>query len=211
MAEELTITTRVDLSGVNQLAAGTEAAMARVVAAQLNVKSQISALKDAYATLGPSAELGNQQAVSAIAEHEASVMGATAALKSAKAAVDALNTSEEEETQTLVRNISARQAATASISLAEGRMMGANRAAAAFLTTTLGLGPALQAAFPIIGIAAFATVLYEIGKGASNLYQNIVNLKAEIDALGEASSKTARDAAAANWQWVQCYVELLKA
>ena len=209
--EPLLITTKVDLSGVNQLATGIESAMARVVSAQLRAKAEVSALKEAYSTLGPSAQQGNAQAVASIAEHEAAVRASTVELNAAKVAVNGLASSEENETQVLVRNISARQAATASISLAEGRMLGANRAAAAFLTTTLGLGPVLQAAFPIIGIAAFATVLYEVGKGAYNLYQNIVNLKAEIDALGDASSKTAQEAAAANWQYVQSYVELLKA
>jgi hypothetical protein len=209
--DPLLITTQVDLSGANQLASGVEAAMARVVAAQLRVKAETIALKDAYSALGPSASAGNQAATAAIAEHETALVAASTELKSAKAAVDALAASEENETSVLTRNISARQAATATISLAEGRMLGANRAAAAFLSTTLGLGPILQAAFPIIGIAAFATVLYEVGKGAYDLYQNIVNLKGQIEALGEASSKTAREAAAANWEYIQTYAELLKA
>jgi hypothetical protein len=209
--EPLLITTKVDLSGVNQLAAGVESAMSRVVSAQLRAKAEVSALKEAYSTLGPSAQQGNAQAISAIAEHEAAVRASTNEVNAAKAAVAALEHQEDEETGALLRNISARQAATATISLAEGHILGANRAAAAFLSTTLGLGPVLQAAFPIIGIAAFSVALYEIGKNAYSLYQNIVNLKSEIDALGEASSKTAREAASANWEWVQSYVELLKA
>jgi hypothetical protein len=161
--DPLLITTTVDLSGANQLASGVEAAMARVVQAQLRVKAETNALKDAYAQLGPSAQAGSAAATSAIAQHEASLVTATSALKSAKAAVDELNSSEEAETATLGANISARQSATASISLAEGRMMGANRAAGAFLATTLGLGPALQAAFPVIGALALVEVLIHVG------------------------------------------------
>ena len=161
--DPLLITTQADLSGANQVASGIEAAMGRVVASQLRVKAETLALKDAYSTLGPSAAQGNASAVAAIAEHEAALVAAASALKAAKVAVDELNAGEERETGTLAANVSQRQAATASISLAEGRMLGSNRAAAAFLATTLQLGPALQAAFPVIGALALVEVLYHVG------------------------------------------------
>lgn len=60
--------------------------------------------------------------------------------------------------------ISARQSATAGIGILEGRMMSGNRAAAAFAATTLGLGPILEAAFPIIGAVALGEVVVQVGK-----------------------------------------------
>jgi hypothetical protein len=190
--DPLLITTKVDLSGVNQLATGTESAMARVVAAQLRVKAETAALKDAYATLGPSASAGSAAATAAIAEHEASLVAASNALKGAKAAVDELNSSEERETATLAANISARQSATASISLAEGRMMGANRAAGAFLATTLGIGPALQAAFPIIGALALFEVLIHVGSAIKDATDALVGWDKEAKAAYENVEKANR-------------------
>lgn len=97
------------------------------------------------------------------------------------------------------------------ISIMEGRMRAGSFAAANFLTHVLKIGPAIQAAFPIIGAAALLTVFYEIGKAAVHLFENVVMLRAQIEALGEASSKTAKEAASANWEWVQSQAELLKA
>jgi len=59
-------------------------------------------------------------------------------------------------------SISERAAASASIRILEGNLQGSTRAAGAFLATTLGLGPALQAAFPIIGAIALIEVLGRI-------------------------------------------------
>jgi hypothetical protein len=172
--DPLLITTKVDLSGANQLASGVESAMGRVVAAQLRVKAETAALKDAYSTLGASAAAGSAAATAAIAQHEAALVAASNALKAARAATDDLNSSEERETATLGANISARQSATASISLAEGRMMGANRAAGAFLATTLGLGPAIKAAFPVIGALALLEVLIHVGTAIKDATEALV-------------------------------------
>jgi hypothetical protein len=111
---------------------------------------------------------GSSAATAAMAEHEAAVVSATVALKSAKAAVDNLTESEDRETASLAANISERQAATGTISIAEGRMMGANRAAGAFLATTLGIGPVLQAAFPVIEAIALVEVLLRVGSAVKD-------------------------------------------
>ena len=84
---------------------------------------------------------------------------------------------------TNVLGLSSRQSATAGIGILEGRMMSGNRAAAAFLSTTLGLGPVLQAAFPIIGALALGEVLIDIGKNAYEAYQKFVSLSAVWDKL----------------------------
>lgn len=67
--------------------------------------------------------------------------------------------------------VSANVSAAASIGLMEGRTLSMNRAAANFATRILGLGPLLQAAFPIIGAIAMLAVLYQIGEA---LYKTVV-------------------------------------
>jgi hypothetical protein len=191
--DPLLITTKIDTSGFNQLASTGEAAMARLVQATLRVKAETAALKEAYSRLGEGAAAGNAAFTAAIATHEASVVAATVALKAAKAAVDDLNSSEERETATLGANISARQSATASISLAEGRMMGANRAAGAFLATTLGLGPVLQAAFPVIGALALVEVLVHVGGAIRDATEALVGWdKASKQAYAEVEKANER-------------------
>lgn len=82
-----------------------------------------------------------------------------------------------------IRAISGRQAGAASIGILEGRMMSGNRAAAAFLSTTLGLGPALEAAFPVIGLIALGDVAVQVGK---SLYD-------AFDMGGERARRAAED------------------
>jgi len=106
--------------------------------------------------------------------------------------------------------ISDRQAASASLRTLELNLQGSTRAAGTFLTQVLGLGPALQVAFPVIGAIALGEVLVTVGERVYTLYENIVNLKAEISALGEASEKTAKQAADANWKWIESQAEVLK-
>lgn len=89
----------------------------------------------------------------------------------------------DKETQAQVRAISARQAGAASIGILEGRMMSGNRAAAAFLSTTLGLGPILEAAFPVIGLIALGEVAVQVGKSLYNAF----------DMGGERARKAAED------------------
>ncbi len=83
--------------------------------------------------------------------------------------------------------ISARQSASAGIGILEGRLQSGNRAAAAFAATTLGLGPILQAAFPIIGALALGEVLVQIG---TKLYDTIT----KADEAGQAISRAFGDA-----------------
>ena len=139
--------------------------------------------------------LSQQQAEVALAANLERAAAATAALSEAKIELktitDAETNSENRETEAIVRGISSRQAATAVIGGFEGRMMSSNRAAAAFLSTTLGLGPALQAAFPIIGALALGSVLVEIGKNAYNAYEKFVSLDSVSKKLLEDFKKMA--------------------
>lgn len=56
------------------------------------------------------------------------------------------------------------QAASASIRVLEGNINNNVRAAERFLANTLQLGPALQAAFPVVGAIAFGAVIARLGK-----------------------------------------------
>lgn len=107
--------------------------------------------------------------------------------------------------------IGATRAATAEFRILEGGLAGSTRGAAAFLTNTLKLGPVLQAAFPVFGAVAFGAIIYEVTKGIVNFYENTVLLKGQIEAMGDASARTAKQAAEANWKYIESYAELLKA
>ena len=69
--------------------------------------------------------------------------------------------------------VSSTKATTAAIKGLEGGFANNNKAAAAFITTMLGGGPVLQAAFPIFGALAFAGVLTEIGTGAAKFFKDM--------------------------------------
>jgi hypothetical protein len=64
------------------------------------------------------------------------------------------------------------------LSVLEGRMMGSNRAAGAFLTSVLGLGPVLSAAFPVIGAIALIGVLGQMVGAVQNLTNRFKELGA---------------------------------
>lgn len=179
----LRISTVVDISGAHQLAAGTQEAMQKIIVAQQKVRDSAARVKDVYKELGLSAQQGSDAAAAAIQEEIASLAEAKLQLQQAVALYNRLARSKETATEATQRAISSRQAAAASLSVLEGRTENATRAASAFLSTTLGLGPVLQKAFPIIGAVALVDVLYQAGKAAYDLYENVVNLKSINDEL----------------------------
>src|SRR5579872_5303004 len=67
------------------------------------------------------------------------------------------------------------RAASAAIRTLEGNVTNNVRAVEAFLSNTLKLGPALQAAFPIVGAVAFAGLIGEIGKKVYDFIENMQN------------------------------------
>ncbi len=62
-------------------------------------------------------------------------------------------------------------ASSAALRELEGNFANNNRAIARFLATTVGLGPALQAAFPLVGAAAFGTMVVELGAKVYNFFK----------------------------------------
>jgi hypothetical protein len=79
------------------------------------------------------------------------------------------------------RSVSEMTAATTGARLVTGSMMGASRGAAAFAVTSLGLGPILQAAFPIIGAVALISILIDLGE---KLYDVEKKANEATDAIG---------------------------
>ena len=127
---------------------------------------------------------GNEAFGAAIAkmnEMQAATLGAAAAEQELAGAGVAAAASQDAVAAAVTRvGVSSRQAATAGIGILEGRMMSGNRAAGAFLSTTLGLGPALQAAFPVIGAAALGFVLVDITKGIVKFGEDAAELGNEL-------------------------------
>jgi len=156
-----------------QSAASTIQSSAQTIAQAQNVMATATRnLADAQVELGAAAAAGNAEAAQIIAEYQAQAREAAVAVQELTASTEASVPAFTEQAAAAGRasaaigsvGISSRQAATAGIGILEGRMMSGNRAAAAFLSTTLGLGPVLQAAFPVIGALALGEVLIDIGK-----------------------------------------------
>lgn len=210
----LRITTVVDTSqleaGMQKAAAATQQYTQSATVGFASVKEAERALADAQLQLGQSAAQGNAQAAAIIAEYQAAVNNAKAALDGETGSLEENTVAHQQNNEAVRTGITDRQAASAAIRVFEGGIQGNVRAAENFLTSILKVGPALQVAFPVIGAIALGEVLVRVGARVYELYQNIVNLKAEIAALGEASDKTAKQAADANYRWVESQAEVLK-
>lgn len=210
----LRITTLVDTSqleaGMQKATAATQQYTNSATLGFNSVKEAEAALAEAQEMLGQSASQGNAQAASIIAEYEGAVAAAKAAVDQETIAVEE-NTAVHRANNEVIRNgISERMAASAAVRTLEGGMQGSVRAAENFLVTGLQLGPVLQAAFPVIGAIAFGEVIARIGERVYEFYQNFINLKAEIAAFGQVSEKTSKEAADANWKYIESQVEMLK-
>lgn len=200
MAEELRVGVVADASG---LGPGLASATSQVqTSAQAMAEAQKVAtiatqnLAQAQVQLGAAAAQGNAAAAAVIAEYAAASTQAAAAVQqltqasTAEApALQSVAAAANNAAGATTRLGGSTRTASAVIGGLEGHMMSGNRAAAAFLTTTLGLGPALQAAFPVIGALAMAEVLVDIGKSAYNAYEKFVSIDAVWDKLDQDARK----------------------
>jgi len=71
-------------------------------------------------------------------------------------------------------------ASSAALRELEGNFANNNRAIARFLSTSLGLGPVLQAAFPLVGGLAFGTMLFELGGKVKEFFDSIAQAPEKI-------------------------------
>ena len=171
---ELRVSITADTAG---LAGGLSEAQSEVTAtansmAEAQQRAAVAArnLADAQKQLGASAEAGNAAAKAIIAEYQAANEAAQAILSAYvpanEAAAAAANTAAAGATRAAEafqqQGVSAQVAALGGIKVLEGSMMGSSRAAAAFLSNTLGLSGVLAAAFPVVGALALGMVLVDI-------------------------------------------------
>lgn len=166
MAGELLFTTKVDLSGLNQ---GTEQMAAKVQEQTQKAAESVEqftararAAQDAY---NANCERGIevQKAMSA-AFDQAAAAGATfvEAMEAANAAATSVAVAEEAVATSSRHVVSEMTAASGATRLLDGALP--IRAVENFATKVLGLGPALQAAFPVVGALALGEVVVDMGE-----------------------------------------------
>jgi trimeric autotransporter adhesin len=203
------------LTGVESAAAGAMERSTALGRTYASVKAAIASalgLETSAASAAVNAEVAAADASSAAATKSASAWADYAGLTDeVTVAVAAEGEAETVRAAATSGGIGATRAATAELRILEGGLAGSTRGAAAFLTTTLGLGPVLQAAFPVFGLIAFSAILYEIIEGAEKLYDNYVLLKDGIEEMGKASEKTAEEAAQAHQKAAAAIEEEMRA
>ena len=150
--------------------------------AQEAVRQAAENMKQAYAEFGTSAAAGSLQAVEALKVYEAELTQAQARAAAAGAAMANAMTATGSATAATVPQF---VAANAAMRVMEGNFLNNARGASRFLTSTLGLGPALQAAFPVIGAAALAGVLVEMAERGYDLYERFISIDAVWNKLAE--------------------------
>lgn len=182
--------TKVDLSGIesgmSQTVSTVKSAAQSMAQAMQTAQVATQNLASAQAELGRAAIDGNAQAATIIGQYAEAARQAEAAVQElasaqqsqSAAAIENASANEAAAPATARVGVSARQSATAGIGILEGRMQSGNRAAGAFLATTLGLGPVLEAAFPIVGVIALGEVLVDVAGKIANIYDEFVNLRA---------------------------------
>lgn len=166
------------------------------------VKEAKAAWEQAYSELGQAAEKGSVQAQTALKEYEVALDQAVAhekaaqqALATAQRAAYEKRIQQSRDYQEYLKRESAAQdavgagaahmvpqfsAASGALRELQGNFDHNIRAAERFLSTTLGLGPILQAAFPLVGALAFAGVIFEMGKSLVKFGEEAEHLSVEL-------------------------------
>lgn len=149
---------------------------------QADVTTATKNLADAQLQLGKAAEQGNTQAKAAIAEYEAALQRAERAVRSFESAsVGAIS-----------HQVPQYAAASGAVRLLEGNMNNLIRPAERFLATTLGMGPALQAAFPVVGAIAMGSVLLELIHNGKDWLDTLGGMTATMKAFNEENIKASQ-------------------
>jgi len=167
--------------------------------ARAAVKQATAEFKEAQRALAAQG-VGAEQAGKILAEYAGRVNQAKAAVaalnaeqaKAASFSPPALRWSSatREMTDATRATISEVSAASAAVRTLEGGINGSVRAAERFLTASLGLGPVLQAAFPVFGALALVEILGRMAEKVAKLSQDWGGLQTIAD---EAFQKMAAD------------------
>jgi hypothetical protein len=128
-----------------------------------------------------------EAAVAALNQYTAAAEGAAAASEADAVA--------KNESAAASRNLMAgSQIASAEIRTLTGSIGGMSRAAGGLLTNVLGLGPVLEAAFPVIGAIALISILYEVGDKLYEVYEKATQASQaignEFDVLADKQQNT---------------------
>ena len=150
---------------MRQISDDTKEMAASVTANELKVaeaiRTETEALKEAAAARKLQKQTDVDEAT-ANAYVAVTTRQATEATLARKAAIQALLPAQEAAIAADHAMVTGQQAASAAIRSLEGNA--GLRAVETFISKTLNLGPALQKLFPLIGGAAFATILFDIGE-----------------------------------------------
>ena len=90
------------------------------------------------------------------------------------------------------KTISDNQAASASIRVLEGGLNNNLRAVETFMTKTLGLGPIMKAAFPLVGLVAFGELIVHTGIEVYNFFKKVEEGPARLTAAFREMNVTLR-------------------
>jgi hypothetical protein len=134
-----------------------------------------SSMEEAYVALGRDAEKWSEQSRVAIREYQTNLAQAEARVQAASAAMASSMGSVGAAATHTVPQVAA---ASAAIREFEGALP--IRAVERFLTNTLGMGPALQAAFPVIGGIAFGEMIIHIGGELMKFGKDASDLSEEL-------------------------------
>jgi uncharacterized coiled-coil protein SlyX len=147
--------------------------------------------KSAFEQLGASAAQGSAQAQEALKGYEAELQQAQAKAASAAAAMAEVNAGAAASARAMAgaqagagaaasHTVPQFAAASGALRELQGNFDHNIRAGERFLTTTLGLGPALEAAFPVVGALALVGILFEVGKSLVKVGDDAASLGREL-------------------------------
>lgn len=184
-----------DLTTAQNINASASQKIAAIMLQQVDASNALATAKKNLATseksLGQAAAAGSSSAQGIIQGYRDQYTAAAVLvnnLKQAKSAASDFKQSQDEVAPAVGKVVSANQAAAGAIRVLEGNFGTSVRAAENFLTTTLKLGPVLQAAFPIIGAIAFIgildTIITHIDKAITHFKNlQVDSIAAELQAL----------------------------
>jgi hypothetical protein len=209
--------------GVSVVEASAQKMAASFAEAKTAVKAATDAMSAAQLQFGKAAEQGSEQARAILNQYAAELNSAKAQLAELTAAEEEETAAADANTEAHTRQVSALMATGSSIRVLEGNIMGSNRAAANFLATSLGLGPVLQAAFPVIGALAFGEVIDQITEKMAKFAFRLedmgtalggdfwTGLKAELEGVGDIFDNAQKKIAEANVQIQQLQKQTIAA
>jgi hypothetical protein len=151
-------------------------------------------MAQALQELGPAAAAGSAQAIAALQVYKTELAQAQAAVADIVPVLEAEAAAEEADAAATTANAAAHgrmvpqvAAASGAIRLLEGALP--IRAVERFTVNVLGLGPIIQAAFPIIGAIAFGEMMIHIGSKLRDMYTDLLGIKQLRDDIAKGTDK----------------------